>query len=140
MSVSREKAVPLFQQSIDEYLEAAWIAHGVHGMDPVDTLSWLERPVSTLLRYLRGDLADYLTVVENLPSKKHDISIDAGRLLIEAITKTYIPNDMKHRNRLAGLFRRAAAKIDRFVKESAEFPGLSYLADTLTRFSQTLEG
>ena len=107
-------------------------------MDPTDTLSWLERPLAMLIQYLRSDLADYLAVIENLPSKKHDISMDAARLLMEAITKAYLPNEPRLKNRLAGLFRRAATKLDRFVKDSAEFPGLSYLIETLTSFSDAL--
>ena len=139
MSVSREKAVPLFQRAIGEYLEAAWIAQNVHGMDATETLNWLERPVATLLQYLRGDLADYLTILENLPSTKHDVNMEAARLLIEAMTtKTHIPNEPRLRNRLAGLFRRASSRLDRFVKGSDKYPGLSYLADTLGRFSDTL--
>ena len=139
MSVSPEKAIPLFKKSIEGYLEALWTMIGVHAMDPSDTLNWLDRPVMTLLRYIEGDLAEYFAVIEGLPAKKHDITLDAAKLLAGAFTRVYLPNDPALRNRLVGLFKRAAGKIDRFVRDSEDYPGLSYLKETMVRFSVALD-
>lgn len=137
-SVSREKAVPLFQKSIVTYMEAARIARTVNGMDQNETLNWLSRPIRSFVLYLRDDIAPFLSIIEDLPAKKQDIGLDAAEVLVEGLTKVFIPNDPRVRNRQAGLMRRASSKLDRFVKEGPNFPGLSHLLERLATFANTL--
>jgi tetratricopeptide (TPR) repeat protein len=137
-SVSSEKAIPLYRQSIETYLEAAWIGQSVDGMDPSETLVWLERPVTQLVRYLKEDVSPYLAIIEKLPAKKHDVSIDAAKILLSALPKAYLPDDPQRRDRLSGLFRKTAVQLDRFIKDSDEYPGLSYLKDTSLTFCEAL--
>jgi hypothetical protein len=105
-----------------------------------ETLNWLERPVYGFVRYLRDDISDFLTVIENLGSRKQDISMDVARILMGAIPKAYIPNDSRTRSRLGGLFRRTSGKLDRFVRESPNYPGLTYIIDTMNDFSAVIIG
>ena len=137
-SVNSEKAIPLYRQSIETYLEAAWIRQSANGIDPTETLVWLERPVNTLIRYLKDDISEYLAIIGNLPAKKHDVSIDAAKLLLSSLTKAYLPDGPQHRDRVSGLFRRTFIKLDRFIKDSNDYPGLSYLKDKTLAIAEAL--
>jgi len=137
-SVSREKAIPLFRTSIETYLEAARIARTVSGMDQNETLNWLSHPVRNFIQYLRDDVAPFLSILEELPAKKHDIGLDSAYILVDGLKKVYIPNDVRVRNRLAGLMRRASSKLDRFINGTTSYPGLSHLAERLSTFAGAL--
>lgn len=139
-SVSREKTIPLYQKTIETYVKAAEIAQAVKGMSAFETLNWLERPVFGFIQYLRDDISDFLTVIDNLVARKQDISMEVARILMAAKPKAYIPNDSRTRSRLSGLFRRTSGKLDRFVRESPDYPGLTYIIDTLNDFSAVIIG
>jgi hypothetical protein len=138
MSVSREKAVPLFHKAIETYLDAERIAHANTGMDPTETLNWLQRAVLGYLRYLRDDLAEFLPVLDSLASRKQDISLEAAQLLTDAMQQSYISSDARIRAKLAGLSRRTAGRLARATKGSPKFPGINHVADMLTKTADAL--
>lgn len=138
MSVSREKSVPLFLKAIETYLDAERIAHATTGMDPTETLNWLQRAVLAFLRYLRGDLAEFLTVLDALAARKQDISPEAAQLLTNAMQQTHISSDVRIRAKLAGLSRKTAARLERATKGDPKFPGINHVADILTRTANAL--
>jgi hypothetical protein len=133
-NVSKEKTVALLRQSIASYLESLWVGREVRNFSAQETLSWLDRPARYLLRYLRGDLGEFLAIFEGLPSTKHDVDEDGAEQLMQAIVSGPLPTDQRAQMRLAGLFKRAATRLDRFVKDYDDYPGLDYLIDRLSRF------
>ena len=137
-SVSREKAIPLFQSSIKTYLEAARIAQTVNGMSQSETLNWLWRPVRQFINYLREDVAPFLSIIEDKISKGIDIDLDAAQIIIDGLKMIYIPNDKIIRSRQAGIMRRTSSKIDRLVKDSIKYHGLSYIQENLLIFIDVL--
>ena len=137
-SVSREKAIPLFQSSIKTYLEAARIAQTVNGMSQSETLNWLWRPVRQFINYLREDVAPFLSIIEDKISKGIDIDLDAAQIIIDGLKMIYIPNDKIIRSRQAGIMRRTSSKIDRLVKDSIKYHGLSYIQENLFIFIDVL--
>lgn len=138
MSVSREKSVPLFHKAIETYLDAERIAHANTGMDPTETLNWLQRAVLAFLRYLRDDLAEFLPVLDALAARKQDISLEAAQLLTGAMQQAHISSDVRIRAKLAGLSRRTAGRLERATKGDPKFPGINHVADMLIRTANAL--
>jgi len=138
MSVSREKAVPLFRKAIETYLDAELIAHMNKDMDPTETLNWLQRAVFIFLRYLRDDMAEFLGVLDALVTRKHDISLETAQLLTDAMQQLHISSDPRIRAKLAGLSRRTAGRLERAAKGDLKFSGLKHIADMLTKTANAL--
>jgi hypothetical protein len=131
-SVSLEKALPLYRQSIEEYLEAICIAEKDANMTTAENLGWLQRPVNGMLRLLRGDLDPFLKLIEDWAKKRGEIPLDAATVLIHGITSAYIPNDERSRRRLLGLFTRTRDRLTRI--EADDTPGLRYTIQSLDAF------
>lgn len=135
-SVSQEKALPLFRQAIEEYLDAIRIAESDPNLSVTETLGWLQRPVNAMLRVLRGDLDPFLKIIEDFAKKHGEISVDAAAVLLRGTTNAYIPNDDKTRRRLMGLFTRTRDKLSALQSEDTD--GLTYIVDNLDAFCRQL--
>ncbi|MEO6114085.1 MAG: hypothetical protein ABIP07_06530 [Sphingomicrobium sp.] len=137
-SVSLEKAVPLYRTSIENYLEALWLAEQVPGMSVIENLGWIERPINSFLRMLRGDINPYVKMIEELPSFGHDVSLEGAKALIRGLVNAFIPSDDRTRRKTAGMFTRAVGRLDKTIKDPDDYPGFSYIIEVMEKFSERL--
>lgn len=138
MSVSREKGFDLLRQSIDAYLEALWVGRHSREILPQENLGWLERPLHTMLVHSGEHLDEYMDVIGRLPDRKHDVSMDGAILLLQMLSRIRTPADSRTRTKMAGLCQRASSRLDKFVRDSDSFPGLSYLIEQLGQLQTAL--
>lgn len=138
IGVSREKGFSLLRKSIHSYLEALWVGRHSRDISPQENLGWMERPVGLMIQHLGENLDEYMDLIGELPERKHDVSLDGAILLLTALRRVRTPADARGRTKMGGLCRRAIQRLDRFVKDSDGYPGLSYLIDKLKAFHAAL--
>lgn len=138
IGVSREKGFRQLRQSIEAYLEALWVGRNSRDLNAREYLTWMERPLHTMLLHLGDQVDEYMELIGCLPEKRHDITLDAAIQLLQILRRVRTPADTRARAKMAGLCKRASQRLDRFVKDSDSYPGFSYLIEKLDVFQRTL--
>jgi AAA ATPase domain len=139
IGVNRDKGLEHLRNSIVCYLEGLWVGTKVKDFDLSDNLIWLEKPLHRLIVAMRSDIEEFFKLLEALADRKHDVVEEGISLVLEYLTRSPVPADLKLRQKLKGLCARTVARIVRTTRSPSSYPGLSMIVDALERIREELE-
>ncbi|MCZ8261160.1 MAG: hypothetical protein O9333_13640 [Beijerinckiaceae bacterium] len=139
IGVNRDKGLDHLRNSIICYLEGLWVGTQVKDFDLSANLIWLERPLHRLIMAMQSDIEEFFKLLETLAERKHDVVEEGISLVLEYLTRSPVPADLKLRQKLKGLCTRTVGRIVRATKSSSSYPGLSLVVDALERIREELE-
>jgi hypothetical protein len=136
-SISREKTIEHYSQSIEYYMSSLWIARYADQIDEEITLRWLAVPGREIISYLNDDLEPFFLLFTRFMEQKHDLHLDGARLLMNVLRQSNAGKDMQERKRIAGLIRRTIKQIDARIDVDTN-PGFCFVYQTLNTVQTSL--
>ena len=132
-NISQERAIEYHGKSIEAYLSALWIGRHVRELNEAQTLRWLGTPAAAFVDYLGSDIEPFFTLIDRLTERGHDIHVEGARVLLNALRRSTAGRDDRARAKVAGLIRRSVNRIHQRIGKSQEYPGFSFVGETLSR-------
>ena len=135
---SNDKALIYLRSSIVSYCEGMWIGQRSADFDASLGLGWLERPLHELVLRAGREIEQFFVLLEDLSRQRHDVFLDAAKLIISYLTRSPVTADEMLRAQLKGFASRASATIKREVKNANETPGFGFVLDALNSFRKSV--
>ena len=83
-------------------------------------------------------IEQFFVLLEDLSRQRHDVFLDAAKLIISYLTRSPVTADEMLRAQLKGFASRASATIKREVKNANETPGFGFVLDALNSFRKSV--
>lgn len=137
-SSSNEKSLLHLRNSIVYYCEGMWVGQKSPDFDVNLGLSWIERPLHEFIGRTGREVDQFFVLIEDLSRRKHDVYLDAAKLIFSYLTRSSVHADDMLRAQLKGFASRAIATVGREIKGADEKPGFAYVLDALARFKKAV--
>jgi dsDNA-binding SOS-regulon protein len=136
--VSNDKALLHLRNSIVNYCEGMWVGQRSPDFDANLGLSWIEKPLHEFIMRSGREVEQFFILVEDLARRKHDVFLDAAKLIFSYLTRSPVTADEMLRAQLRGFCSRAIATVGREIKGAEEKPGFAYVLEALNRLKKSV--
>ncbi|WP_312608581.1 AAA family ATPase [Agrobacterium pusense] len=137
-TASNDKALLHLRNSVVNYCEGMWVGQNSPDFDVGLGLSWLEKPLHELIVRVGREVDQFFVLLEDLARMKHDVYLDAAKLIISYLTRSPVIADEMLRAQLRGFSHRAAATIAREIKSPDSKPGFAFVLEALNTFRKSV--
>lgn len=138
LHTDRRRAIDFTRRSLAAYFEAAWLSGVENDMDRNKTYDWLESATKYFFRILGDEPEPLFSFLESLAEVKHDVDIEAARIVIEPLRALRTVRQLPLRNKIKGLCSRTIAALSR-ANRKERHKGFEYIINRLTLLRTEIE-